>query len=145
MGRVVTNKDHPLGFVSDTFSFKEGGVVPCYECMHKRQEGGPGVITSPLGQWAYPGQVTRIPSNNITMQGVNYPVLGVDNMGYKQMMFPGGQYSFPGTSVTEYPIMQRGGPSQFKDIRKVDQMTGRPVTHKNKKNLVLTQTYIKTT
>ena len=138
MGRVVTNKDHPLGFVSDTFSFKEGGVVPCYECMHKRQEGGPGVITSPLGQWAYPGQVTRIPSNNITMQGVNYPVLGVDNMGYKQMMFPGGQYSFPGTSVTEYPIMQRGGPSQFKDIRKVDQMTGRPVTHKNKKNLVLT-------
>jgi hypothetical protein len=64
------------------------------------------VIYSNLGQWRYPGQVTRIPSNQITMQGVPYPVQGVDDTGYSQMMYPGMDYEFPGQSVTEYPFDQ---------------------------------------
>ena len=64
------------------------------------------VIVDPAGQWKYPGQVTKIPSNQITMQGVPYPVLGVDNLGNKQMMMPGAHYTFPGDNVTEYPQMQ---------------------------------------
>jgi hypothetical protein len=68
------------------------------------------IITDPMGQWKYPGQPTRIPSNNITMQGVNYPVLGVSNNGQKQMMQPGEDYTFPGADyVDEYPQMKRGG------------------------------------
>jgi hypothetical protein len=67
------------------------------------------VIYSDLGQWKYPGQVTRIPSNQITMQGVPYPVEGVDDTGYSQMMYPGMDYTFPGNYVTEYPQMQIGG------------------------------------
>ena len=67
------------------------------------------VIYSDLGQWKYPGQVTRIPSNQITMQGVPYPVQGVDDTGYSQMMYPGMDYQFPGQYVTEYPQMQIGG------------------------------------
>jgi hypothetical protein len=101
----MKSKKHPLDFIKPGFSFKKGGAVPCHECMQSKQYGGSNVITSPLGQWAYPGEVTRIPSNQITMQGVNYPVLGVDNTGYRQMMMPGGEYTFPGTSVTEYPMM----------------------------------------
>ena len=66
------------------------------------------VIYDPMGQWKYPGQVTRIPSNNITMQGVPYPVLGVDNLGNQQMMQPGAHYTFPGEYVTEYPMAQKG-------------------------------------
>ncbi len=34
------------------------------------------VITTKLGQWKYPGEITKIPGNNITMKDVNYPVLG---------------------------------------------------------------------
>ena len=50
--------------------------------------GGLGVVT-PRGQWDYPGEVTTIPSNRITMQGVPYPVLGVSDTGDVQMMLPG--------------------------------------------------------
>lgn len=67
------------------------------------------IITDPAGQWKYPGQVTRIPSNEITMKGVNYPVLGVDDKGNSKMMMPGEDYTFPGQYVTEYPMMQGGG------------------------------------
>jgi len=72
------------------------------------QVGGP--IVDPLGQWAHPGQITRIPSNQITMQGVPYPVLGVGSNGQHQMMYPGGEYSFGGAQhVDEYPMMAGGG------------------------------------
>lgn len=63
------------------------------------------VIVDPMGQWKYPGEITKIPSNQITMEGVPYPVLGVDNLGNEQMMYPGLDYTFPGQSVTEYPQM----------------------------------------
>jgi hypothetical protein len=74
------------------------------------QQGG--VVTSKYGQWKYPGQVTKVPSGDITMEGVNYPVLGVSDSGDRQMMYPGGNYHFKGKSVIEYPIlpkMQGGG------------------------------------
>jgi hypothetical protein len=72
------------------------------------QRGGSPIVTS-RGQWDYPGQVTQIPSNRITMQGVNYPVLGVSDTGHTQLMHPEGEYKFNGNSVTEYPIAQQGG------------------------------------
>lgn len=66
------------------------------------------VIYSPEGQWKYPGQVTKIPGNDITMKGVNYLVLGVDNNNNKQMMMPGMEYHFPGAeTVTEYPQLHK--------------------------------------
>jgi hypothetical protein len=75
--------------------------------LNQKQQGG-AIITN-RGQWDYPGQTTIIPSNEITMEGVPYPVLGVDNTGYVQMMQPQMNYTFPGQYVTEYPIMQYGG------------------------------------
>jgi hypothetical protein len=67
------------------------------------------VVVDPRGQWARPGEVTKVPSGNITMQGVPYPVMGVDEYGNQQLMMPGGEYMFPGNMVTEYPMMQMGG------------------------------------
>jgi hypothetical protein len=67
------------------------------------------VIYDPMGQWKYPGQVTRIPGGDITMKGVPYPVLGIDDQGNEQMMYPGEDYQFPGNSVTEYPQLAKGG------------------------------------
>ena len=76
--------------------------------LQKMKKGGP--IVDPRGQWAHPGKVTRIPSPNITMQGVDYPVYGVGSNGQEQMMYPEQEYDFGGASyVDEYPMMQFGG------------------------------------
>lgn len=66
------------------------------------QQGG--VIEDNRGQWAHPGQITKINSSDITMRNVPYPVLGIDNLGNAQMMHPNRDYKFEGTSVTEYPM-----------------------------------------
>lgn len=50
-----------------------------------------------------------IPSGRITMQDVDFPVRGVDNLGNEMFMMPGGEYFFPGDYVVETPMMQRGG------------------------------------
>jgi hypothetical protein len=52
-----------------------------------------------------------IPSNQITMKDVPFPILGVDNLGNKKTMMPGGEYNFPGDYVTEIPMgkYQEGG------------------------------------
>lgn len=66
------------------------------------------VIKDDRGQWAHPGEVTEINSNDITMQGVDYPVLGVSDTGDTQMMYPDQDYKFDGEKVTEYPMAQNG-------------------------------------
>ena len=67
------------------------------------------VIKDDMGQWAHPGEVTEIGSNDITMQGVDYPVLGVSDTGDTQMMYPDQDYKFDGEKVTEFPMAQDGG------------------------------------
>jgi hypothetical protein len=66
------------------------------------------VIKDDRGQWAHPGEVTEIGSNDITMQGVDYPVLGISDTGDTQMMYPDQDYKFDGEKVTEYPMAQNG-------------------------------------
>jgi len=45
-----------------------------------------------------------IPSGNITMKDVDFPVFGVDNLGNSKMMYPENEYRFKGTEVYEIPI-----------------------------------------
>jgi len=84
--------------------------------LDKFQEGG--VIEDDRGQWAYPGEITKINSNNITMKGVNYPVLGVSDKGDAQMMYPNGEYQYDGNSVTEFPMAQKGMNVEGKNQKK---------------------------
>jgi len=42
-----------------------------------------------------------IPSGRISMKNVDFPVLGIDNMGNSQIMYPGEEYQFGGSSVLE--------------------------------------------
>ena len=79
--------------------------------LHLKQQGGYLGKVTPLGQWQYPHQVTTIPSHNITMKGVDYPVIGVSNTGDTKYMLPNMDYLFEGNYVTEYPLhkFQRGG------------------------------------
>jgi hypothetical protein len=76
------------------------------------------VIKDDRGQWAHPGEITEIGSNQITMQGVPYPVMGVSDTGDMQMMYPNEEYQYDGESVTEYPMMAQGG-----QLTKLDQLT----------------------
>jgi len=85
--------------------------------LDKFQEGG--VIEDDRGQWAYPGEVTKINSNNITMKGVNYPVLGISDTGDTKMMQPGVEnYTYDGSSVTEFPMAKDG-----KSLVELNQLT----------------------
>ena len=61
-------------------------------------------IKDDRGQWKHPKKVTQINSNEITMKGVNYPVLGISNVGDIKLMQPNKEYKFKGNKVTEYPI-----------------------------------------
>lgn len=76
------------------------------------------VIKDDRGQWAYPGEITEIDSNEITMQGVDYPVLGISDTGDTKMMEPGKDYKFKGKKVTEYPMAQDGKKFSMKDVKK---------------------------
>jgi len=79
---------------------RDGGWLSKYE------EGG--IIEDDMGQWAHPGEITKINSNQITMQGVNYPVLGISDTGDTKIMQPGEEYTYDGESVIEYPMAQDG-------------------------------------
>jgi len=45
-----------------------------------------------------------IPSGKITMENVEFPVLGIDNLGNSKVMKPGKDYSYPGDTVLEIPM-----------------------------------------
>jgi hypothetical protein len=49
-----------------------------------------------------------IPSGDITMKNVDFPVLGIDNLGNSKKMKPGKDYSFEGDTVLEFPMLRNG-------------------------------------
>lgn len=61
-------------------------------------------VIDPRGQWDYPGRCTLIPSNQITMHNVMYPVYGIDDTGHAKLMQPGQNYTYPGKMVFEIPL-----------------------------------------
>jgi hypothetical protein len=75
------------------------------------------IKVDPNGYWNPDnhGKPVRIPGNNITMQGVQQPLYGVDNTGFAQMMYPGQDYQFQGDYVDEYPLTQakKGGEKKY--------------------------------
>lgn len=84
------------------------------------------IIYDPMGQWKYPGENTRIPGNDITMQGVDYPVWAQPNVGPGTMMVPGQEYNFPEADyVDEYPQMRRGGSKKSKKFTRNIMATNR--------------------
>jgi len=48
-----------------------------------------------------------IPSGDITMEDVEFPVVGIDNLGNKKTMQPGNDYKFPGNVVLEIPLKEQ--------------------------------------
>jgi len=88
----------PIGFGAsylnnETPEFKNGGVT-------KDNQG----YWNP-DNW---GKPVEIDSNNITMEGVNQPLLGVSDTGDTKLMKPGKNYKFKGKKVTEFPVAKLG-------------------------------------
>ena len=73
--------------------------------------------------------VNIIESGSITMQDVDFPVLGTDNLGNSQMMFPENDYQFPGDMVFEIPIAQEGDETVQTEFE-IDDRTGKINTRK---------------
>lgn len=83
-----------------------------------------GIIKDDRGQWAHPGEITEIGSNQITMQGVPYPVLGISDKGDMKLMQPGKNYKFKGKKVTEFPMAKNGiNNLDAKPLQKLDDLT----------------------
>ena len=91
---------------SVTLPLAGAATIAGSQTLEQKREGG--VIKDNRGQWAYPGEVTEIDSNYITMDGVPYDVLGVSNTGDTKLMKPGKNYKFKGKKVTEYPVVKLG-------------------------------------
>jgi hypothetical protein len=70
------------------------------------------------------GKPVNIPSTEITMEGVDQPLIGISDTGDIQFMEPGEDYEFDGNYVTEYPVA-RGGISvnqaDAQPVKKLDQ------------------------
>ena len=81
------------------------------------------VIKDDRGQWDHPGEITEINSNDITMEGVPYNVLGVSDTGDTKLMKPGKNYKFKGKKVTEYPMAQNGLRQEQKGLQNLDNLT----------------------
>ena len=100
---------HRVGY-SNAKKYLSGASLPSYvtkkeiDAYIKDFKNG-GIIKNNLGQWKYPGEITEINSQNITMENVNYPVLGFDDNGEVKMMFPDNNYKFSNNKVTEIPTV----------------------------------------
>jgi hypothetical protein len=76
--------------------------------LPKKKDGG--IVKDNNGYWNPDnfGKVVEIDSNDITMQGVNQPLLGISDTGDTKLMKPGKDYKFKGKKVTEYPVAKLG-------------------------------------
>ena len=75
-----------------------------YEVIHSYKKGG--VIKDNDGYWNPDnwGKVVEIDSPDITMRGVDQPLIGISDEGDVQYMEPGQDYKFKGKKVKEYPV-----------------------------------------
>ena len=68
--------------------------------------------------------VNFIPSGNISMKDVDFPIMGTDNLGNSQMMMPENEYQFPGDIVMEVPMAQNGNKEWIKNWIETRNATG---------------------
>jgi hypothetical protein len=95
--------------------------VPNVGLIKEYKQGG--VIKDDRGQWDHPGEITEINSNDITMEGVPYDVLGISDEGDVQLMKPGKNYKFKGKKVTEFPMAKNGLRQEQKSLQNLDNLT----------------------
>ncbi len=97
------------------------------------------IIDDQMGQWAHPGEVTRIQGNTMATHGYgNIPLYVVPDNDEPRMVYPNtGDHMFPNSSsFTEYPIMKKGGSLTANKAREIlhdKEVHGHPLTDKQRK------------
>lgn len=77
---------------------------------------GGNIPTSLNGLHEYPNQMVNVPANNITMQGIDKPVLAIPDNDKSIVMQPNQNYIFKNSGhVLEVPLAQFGGTTTFKN------------------------------
>ena len=112
----------PKGFVGDGIINGPQWNSPAWGGQF--QNGG--IIKDNNGYWNPDnwGKVVEIDSNDITMKGVNQPLLGISDEGDVQYMEPNKDYKFKGKKVTEFPIARnRINNLDENSLQQLDQLT----------------------
>jgi hypothetical protein len=129
MGRYIKDKDGMVNLMNNFWTAAPVtlGAGALYQ-NSQQQEQTPqykkgGIIKDDRGQWAHPGEITEIGSNQITMQGVPYNVLGISDTGDTKLMKPGKNYKFKGKKVTEFPMAKNGLRQEQKGLVNLDNLT----------------------
>jgi hypothetical protein len=101
-----------VGFFDMTNPNIYKGVVPAgiATALTFDQQKNGGITKDNQGYWNPDnwGKPVEIDSNDITMEGVYEPLLGVSDTGDTKLMKPGKNYKFKGKKVTEFPVAKLG-------------------------------------
>ena len=94
-----------------------------YKEVPKQEDGG--IIKDDNGYWNPDnwGKAVEIRSNDITMEGVYEPLLGISDTGDTKLMKPGKNYKFKGKKVTEYPMAKNGLRQEQKGLQNLEDLT----------------------
>ena len=86
-----------------------------YQPIAQFQDGGQ-IPVSSRGVYDFPNQEVIVPTEDgkITMKNIDYPIIGTDEFGNRQLMQPDGEYKFPGKIIHEIPQTKRLKNKRFK-------------------------------
>ena len=108
MGKYIKDKDAFVDLMNKFWAVPAVGVAVGAQAADQQKNGG--ITKDNQGYWNPDnwGQPVEIDSNNITMQGVYEPLLGISDTGDTKLMQPGKDYKFKGKKVTEFPVAKLG-------------------------------------
>ena len=114
---ILNSQDDAVWLLNNVVSNQNNELIPIAKN---------GVIKDNDGYWNPKnwGKVVEIDSNDITMKGVNQPLLGISDEGDVQYMEPNKDYKFKGKKVTEFPIARNGiNNLDENSLQQLDQLT----------------------
>ena len=114
---ILNSQDDAVWLLNNIVSNQSNELIPIAKN---------GVIKDNNGYWNPNnwGKVVEIGSNDITMKGVDQPLLGISDEGDIQYMEPNKDYKFKGKKVTEFPIARNGiNNLDENSLQQLDQLT----------------------
>ena len=134
--KVIGKYGPSAGRATDTYQaydqWQNGGEMKFYQAgldfkPKTISQDGSDIPVDPMGYWnpENVGEPVIIPSNEITMEGVDQPLIGISDTGDVQYMMPGEDYEFDGEYVTEYPVAKKGisvNNADAQPLKKLDQL-----------------------
>ena len=115
---ILKSQDDAVWLLNNIVSNQNNNLIPI------AQNGK--VVKDNNGYWNPDnwGKVVEIDSNDITMKGVNQPLLGISDEGDVQYMEPNKDYKFKGKKVREFPIARNGiNNLNENSLQQLDQLT----------------------